>query len=293
MEEIWRPVKGYEEYYEISNLGRVRSLPRSLINICSRIERQQKAKLLKVNFKGSSPNINLSINGKIKNVEIRHLLAQSFLGSNQDKPKLIHLDGDYTNISLDNLKLQDNSDMPNEVWVDIEECNIYQVSNLGRIKRKAYEEVYYRNNSTFPCVRHRSEYIMKQIHDPDGYLQIGFCNNNVCTYRYVHRLVAQAFISNPDNLPCVNHKDGNKENNCVENLEWVTNVQNIQHAIQLGLRKGIKGLNRSPVKIKCIETNRVYPSIKACSDDLKLSYDYLSYCLKYGKACHRYHFERI
>lgn len=58
---------------------------------------------------------------------------------------------------------------------------------------------------------------------------------------YVHRVIAQAFIPNYDDLPCVNHKDGNKKNNKVENLEWCSYSYNNKEAYRLGLKKGIKG----------------------------------------------------
>jgi len=68
-----------------------------------------------------------------------------------------------------------------------------------------------------------------------GYLKIGL---NVDLKRkcfFVHRLVAEAFIPNPDNKPEINHKDGNKKNNNVSNLEWVTHSENLQHAVTTGL----------------------------------------------------------
>lgn len=69
-----------------------------------------------------------------------------------------------------------------------------------------------------------------------GYLNYYLSYNGIKKRHYAHRLVAQAYIPNPDNLNEVNHKDGNKMNNSVDNLEWVTHAQNIQHASDLGLR---------------------------------------------------------
>lgn len=69
-----------------------------------------------------------------------------------------------------------------------------------------------------------------------GYLYVRTSNGNY----QVHRLVAEAFLDNPENKPCVNHKDGNKHNNSVNNLEWVTHQENTQHAIKHGLLQPLR-----------------------------------------------------
>ena len=78
--------------------------------------------------------------------------------------------------------------------------------------------------------------------DKRGYIKVSIYMDNKLHTMAVHRLVAEAFIPNPDNKPTVNHKDGNKKNNNVENLEWMTHKENIQHAIDNGLRN-IDGMN--------------------------------------------------
>lgn len=69
----------------------------------------------------------------------------------------------------------------------------------------------------------------------NGYLRADLRNGEEHKSKLVHRLVAQAFIPNPENKKCVNHKDGNKRNNCVNNLEWVTHSENMKHAIKTNL----------------------------------------------------------
>lgn len=114
--------------------------------------------------------------------------------------------------------------MENEIWkpiVDYEEY--YEVSNLGRVKRiKA-------------GMGARASKILKQYLGSDGYMRIGLTVNNKEKYFFVHRLVATAFIPNLENKPQVNHIDGNKLNNSVSNLEWVTAQENIDHAWRTGL----------------------------------------------------------
>lgn len=99
-----------------------------------------------------------------------------------------------------------------EEWRDIEGFEgIYQVSSWGRVRSKYGILTPYRNKK--------------------GYLKIGLYIGDRKTKKYrINRLVAAAFIPNPLNLPQVNHKDGNKENNSVTNLEWSSDRQNKDHA---------------------------------------------------------------
>lgn len=104
-----------------------------------------------------------------------------------------------------------------EVWKDIEGFEgLYQVSSLGRVRRAGR--------------------IKKPHTDHGGYLTVWLCKNSSQKCMKVHRLVAQAFIPNPECKRTVNHFDGNKKNNRVENLEWATHSENIIHANNTGLR---------------------------------------------------------
>ena len=125
----------------------------------------------------------------------------------------------------------------NEVWKDVigyERC--YQISSLGRLKRKEKKIV---NKGNIHTLRER---IINPYRDKKGYLVYRLkCDNGKIKRYFAHRLVAIHFISNPENKPEVNHIDGNKENNCVNNLEWVTTRENINHAVENSLRGDFKG----------------------------------------------------
>lgn len=105
--------------------------------------------------------------------------------------------------------------MKKEYWKDIDGYEgIYQVSNLGRVRSL---NRYIDNRGTQQLIKGK---IYIGNNNGNGYLYINLCKSGKITRKATHRLVAEAFIDNPNNLPQVNHKDENKQNNCVDNLEW-------------------------------------------------------------------------
>lgn len=78
--------------------------------------------------------------------------------------------------------------------------------------------------------------VLKPLLNKVGYLQLGLYISGKQTRKYLHRLIAEAFIPNPENKPEVNHIDGNKQNNSISNLEWVTPSENRKHAYTIGLK---------------------------------------------------------
>lgn len=97
---------------------------------------------------------------------------------------------------------------------------------------------------------------------PFGYLRVCLTKNKNSRHFMIHRLVAEAFIPNPDNLPFVNHKDENKTNNCVENLEWCDSKYNNNYGTKKErLKKVLKGKAGRPGKpVHCIDTGETYES---------------------------------
>ena len=115
-----------------------------------------------------------------------------------------------------------------ELWKDIEEYkDKYQASNYGRIRNK------------------RTNRILKLYIGKHGYYKVGIYYNKKIKPTEVHRLIAKTFIDNSKNKKEVNHIDGNKLNNKIDNLEWVTHKENINHAWRTKLFEPVREASRS------------------------------------------------
>lgn len=155
--------------------------------------------------------------------------------------------------------------MEKEIWKPVVGYEgLYEVSNIGRVK----------GINTYS---HKEPIILSQCKRKDGYLSVRLSKNNISKSKTVHRLVAMAFIPNPDNLEMVNHKDENKANNKVDNLEWCTRAYNQKYSIRLHPERrelfyknflDKQGHSNSPMVISQIRTRT--EAIAHLDSDLKI-----------------------
>ena len=151
-----------------------------------------------------------------------------------------------------------------EFWKNIDGFNDYKISNLGKI---------------ITCKYNKENFLVPSI-SRNGYLRIKLYKNNKIYYCNIHRLVAENFIKNKDNKPQVNHIDGNKLNNNINNLEWVTSSENIQHAHNTGLME-----NANKIRSKKMINNNlgIYNRHKIYSSKLNITFDSQTDAAKYIK----------
>ena len=126
--------------------------------------------------------------------------------------------------------------LQNEIFKIIKYNPNYKISNLGRVISIGR---YYKNQFGNSNVKTKDR-ILKQYKTTNGYMQVDLCLDSKYIKIGVHRLVAIAFIENPENKPEINHIDGNKENNNVNNSEWCTSKENKQHAWNMNLYEKVR-----------------------------------------------------
>lgn len=201
--------------------------------------------------------------------------------------ELIYEDGDRSNKSLYNLIVRPLKPDDGKEWRDVVGWEgIYQVSNKGDIIRLP------------SLIRHPRGFdmkikgqTMKFNLDADGYFRVGLtCQGRKNESRGVHQLVARAFIPNPENKPQINHKDGNKQNNNVENLEWVTPSENTKHAVDTGLiskevfiKTGQISREKWSKPVRCIQTGQIFDCIQDAERELGLYPTAINYAMNQSK----------
>lgn len=159
-----------------------------------------------------------------------------------------------------------------EIWKDIKEYEgRYQISNFGRVKSLIYHKEKIMNIYNF----------RRDGEKGNGYLKVRLSKNKIVRNYYIHRLVAQTFLDNPNNYKYINHKDENKQNNNVYNLEWCTQKYNVNYGTGLS-RKNYKNICKSRKKVCQYDLQgnfiKQWKSIKEIHDTLNLSLGNISYC---------------
>ena len=253
--EIWKSIPGYENYFA-SNLGRIKE----------RIDYDYPYKYsdenLRVLYIRPGKNyyvIRIGEKCKKKNFYVHQLIALAFLPNPENKPYVNHKNGVQLDNVVSNLEWateKENSinryerargeisfpinhidygntyedcikNLDGEIWKDVVGYEgLYQVSNIGRIKSLQKTFIGSLGRPITYAVK-----IMKPVNN-QGYKALTLRKNKIRKTLKIHRLVAQAFIPNPENKPDVNHKDLNRSNNHVDNLEWCTRSENSIHVLQ-------------------------------------------------------------
>lgn len=184
------------------------------------------------------PTYNLTINGKKRQIKIHRMVAETFLDNPENKPIVNHIDGDTHNFSINNLEwvtASENSihaantglkkignqvinkyinNLPNEEWKEIKDYSLYLISSCGRVMNK------------------RTKRLLKQYQNNNGYYCVNLWKNSQGKNFSVHSLVYSNFTDDFDlHGFVINHKDGNKQNNNLYNLEKITYQENNIHAV--------------------------------------------------------------
>ena len=135
---------------------------------------------------------------------------------------------------------------------------------------------------------------LKQQIDKYGYHKVSLCNNGIQKWYFVHRLIAITFLPNPNNLPCVNHKDENKLNNCVDNLEWCTKSYNHSYGTCIERTSEKQRLTHSNcITIVGYKENEIieFHSISSASRYFNVSHAAISKAIRRGNKCKGYNWK--
>lgn len=268
--EIWKTKPEWKGYYEFSNYGVCRSVDRYIIDKNGH-KRFCKGRILKPFSNG---NLILCKNGIEYNLNLGKTIAELFMDNYTENTPLVYKDGDRNNCNLNNLEvaelyIQDINDNWKDVdgnWKDVIGFEgLYQVSSDGRVRSLPRLKICGFNGKQSV----QKGRILKPGYTNDGYPFVNLVKDGKSKPHYIHRLVAQAFIPNPNNYPIINHKDENPGNNNYKNLEWCTQEYNINYGtaierISKALRANNPSIYNTPVTN--ITTGEQFNSISEACD---------------------------
>ena len=217
--EYFIPLKGFEKTYQISNFGRMYSNYSKKLMACERKD-----------------YYTLSINhSKNKRFHIYDLMYLNFTTEIVDFYKKF-------------INKEKIDDLEKEIWKPVKGYEgIYEVSNFSRVKALI------RKTRTWQI---HKESIASVNSKTRGYVKFGGHKNNIKEHLLMHRVIAEAWIPNPNNFPDVNHINAIRDDNRIENLEWVTHSMNMKHAYKIG-NKNQKGEKNNSAKINQTIANNI------------------------------------
>lgn len=246
----WTDISGYEGLYKISVNG-------DIFNC--------RTNKLQATRKRDYISITLTKNNKNNIYFVHTLVGLTFISQIKGKQFINHKDRNTHNNHVDNLEWvtrKENNDHArqtesiNKKSVDIDQTydntELFDIKDYPGYKITKDGRIY-----SIKCKR----YMKPVIHDE--YLHVNLSKNNKHKGFSIHRLIALTFIPNTQNKPEVNHKDGNKQNNHVDNLEWVTKNENAIHAIETGLKQTVK-VCQFTIDNKFV---KLYPSVKKAEEE--------------------------
>ena len=138
---------------------------------------------------------------------------------------------------------------------------------------------------------HRTKQFLTPMDNGNGYLYVRLMKDGKMKNKYVHRLVAENYIPNPENKPCVSHLDECRTHNVVENLAWATYAENNNmplHKERMG--ESLRNNKKTSKKVYCVELDRVFPSLQEASRQMGVTASNISrVCRGNGKTCAGYH----
>lgn len=268
--EIWKDIPEFEELYQFSSYGRLRSKDRC------RLQKHPSGKYVYHTYKGKLISLDFSTNtfgtanlydcGRKMSIPCYQLYIDLFGQCNADK------------YYFGKQRFYEYND---EEWKEIQNYPNYLISNFGRV-----------------CKINKTYRLIMTPWITSGYYTIRLSKNNISNDFSIHRLVASAFIPNEDDKQFVNHKDGNKLNNTVDNLEWCTFQENCEHAWKTGLCKSNQKVLKqmasmyksSYIKLYVPEIDKHFDSVMCCSEYLRIKYDTLIRAVHSNKRINGYSF---